>query len=167
MEWYHLISYCPYPNLAQISLYKGCQRFCICCRHKSGKGEKPTILNTLTTVGVWNSNIFYLTTPIPISLKFRCPPYIKVSIAFVVGTRVGKETNQLSLILWLQLEYGMVTSYISLHLPLFGIIMHSHPIYMQNGLERERRREGERKNEWGREKGRRGRKAHGSLEGGV
>ena len=36
--------------------------------------------------------------------------------AFVVGTRVEKETNQLSLILWLQLEYGMVPSSISLHL---------------------------------------------------
>ena len=73
MEWYHLISYCPYPNLAQISLYKGCQRFCICCRHKSGKEEKPTILNTLTTVVVWNGNILYLAAPVPILPKF---PYI-------------------------------------------------------------------------------------------
>ena len=37
--------------------------------------------------------------------------------AFVVGTWVEKETNQLSLIVWLQLEHGMVTSSILQHLP--------------------------------------------------
>ena len=40
----------------------GRQRFCICCRHMSGKRDKPTILNTLTSVGVWNGSIFYVYT---------------------------------------------------------------------------------------------------------
>ena len=41
------------------------------CWRKSGKRDKPTIPNTLTTVGVWNGKIFYLA---PISPKFRHPP---------------------------------------------------------------------------------------------
>ena len=51
----------------------GVDDFAFICRYKSGKRDKTTILNTLTTVGVWNGNIFYLAAPIPISPKFRCP----------------------------------------------------------------------------------------------
>ena len=32
------------------------------------------IPSILTTVGVWNGNIYYLAGPIPISPKFRCFP---------------------------------------------------------------------------------------------
>ena len=74
--------------------------FCIFCRHKGGKRDKSTILDTSTTVGVWNSIIFYLAAPIPISPNFAGPPNKGVNdFAFVVGTRVEKETNQLSLTL--------------------------------------------------------------------
>ena len=52
----------------------GCQQFCICCRHMSVITDKPTIITTLTTVWVWNSNILLLAAPIPISSKFRCSP---------------------------------------------------------------------------------------------
>ena len=38
----------------------------------SGKIDKPTILNTLTTVGVWNGYIFYLAAPV--SPNFSVPP---------------------------------------------------------------------------------------------
>ena len=52
--------------------------------------------------------------------KFRYHPYMSVNdFAFFVGTRVDKETNQLSLILLLQLEYGVVSSSMLLHLSLF------------------------------------------------
>ena len=37
------------PNFAVLP-NEGCQWFCIFCRHKSGNRDKPTILNTLTTV---------------------------------------------------------------------------------------------------------------------
>ena len=50
------------------------QRFRIFCMHVSGKRDKPTILNALTKVGVWNGNVFYLAAPIPISPEFCCPP---------------------------------------------------------------------------------------------
>ena len=66
------------PNFA-VPPYKRCQRFRIFCRHMSGKRDDPTILNALTKVGVWNGNVFYLAAPIPISPKFRCPTYIRVS----------------------------------------------------------------------------------------
>ena len=52
----------------------GCQWFCIFCMHVSVRGDKQTILNALTKVEVWNSNILYLAAPIPIFPKFRCPP---------------------------------------------------------------------------------------------
>ena len=52
----------------------GCQQFCICCRHMSVIRDKPTIITTFTTDGVWNSNILLLAAPIPISSKFRCSP---------------------------------------------------------------------------------------------
>ena len=52
---------------------KGCQRFCICCRHMSGKRDDPTILNALTKVGVWIGGIFYLAAPISILPKFCYP----------------------------------------------------------------------------------------------
>ena len=63
--------------------------------------EKETyqlILNTLTTVGVWNGNMLYLSAPVPISLKFLYPSLKKGvnDFEFVVGTLVEKETNQLS-----------------------------------------------------------------------
>ena len=52
--------------------------------------------------------------------KFRYHPYMSVNdFAFFLGTRVDKETNQLSLILLLQLEYGVVSSSMLLHLSLF------------------------------------------------
>ena len=52
-----------------------------------GKIDKPTILNTLTTAGVWNSNIFYLAAPIRISPKFHIPLNKGDNdIAFFVGT---------------------------------------------------------------------------------
>ena len=51
--------------------------------------------------------------------NFTVPLYKGVNdLAFFVDTRVEEETNQLSLILLLQLEYGMVPSSISLHLSL-------------------------------------------------
>ena len=49
--------------------------------------DKPTILNTFTTVGVWSSNILLLAAPIPILPKFHCPPTEGVNnFAFIVGT---------------------------------------------------------------------------------
>ncbi|CAI8024659.1 hypothetical protein GBAR_LOCUS14321 [Geodia barretti] len=48
-----------------------CQRFSIFCWHKNGRRDKPTIFNTLTTVGVRNGNICHLAAPIPISPKFH------------------------------------------------------------------------------------------------
>ena len=38
---------------------------------------------------------YNLAEPIPISPKFRCPPYIRVSTVLYIGTRVEKEENQL------------------------------------------------------------------------
>ena len=55
----------------------------------SGKTDKPTILNTLTTVGVWNGNICHLAAPIPISPKFLYISPLNKGVndfAFVVGT---------------------------------------------------------------------------------
>ena len=52
--------------------------------------------------------------------KFRCSP-LNIGVnnfAFFVGTRMEEEINQLCLVLWLQLEYGMVTTAILLHLSL-------------------------------------------------
>ena len=66
-----------------------------------GERDKPTIINTLRTVGVWNGNMLCLTAPIPITLKFFCPS-LKEGVndfAFVAGTWVEKETNHLSIIL--------------------------------------------------------------------
>ena len=40
---------------------------CIFCRHVSKTRDKPTILNTLTTVGVWNSKVLCPFAHIPIS----------------------------------------------------------------------------------------------------
>ena len=84
----------------------------------SGKRDKPTILNTLSEVGVWNSNMLCLAAPIPISLQFFCLSLKKGvnDSLFVVGTWVEKETNQLSLILLIRLEYGMAKCYVLLHL---------------------------------------------------
>ena len=44
------------------------------------KRDKPTILNTFTTVGVWNGTIFYLAAPIPSSPKFRALSYMSVQV---------------------------------------------------------------------------------------
>ena len=52
----------------------GCQQFCICCRHINVIRDKPTIITTFTTDGVWNSNILFLAATIPIKFKFRCSP---------------------------------------------------------------------------------------------
>ncbi|CAI8055221.1 hypothetical protein GBAR_LOCUS30148, partial [Geodia barretti] len=54
-----------HPNFA-VPLNKGVNDFAFFCRHKNGRRDKPTILNTLTTVGVWNGNIRYRAAPIPI-----------------------------------------------------------------------------------------------------
>ena len=51
-----------------------CQGLRTFCGHNSGRIEKQTMRYTLTSVGVLTS-----APPIPISPKFRSPPYIKVS----------------------------------------------------------------------------------------
>ena len=85
--------------------------------------DKPTIPNTWTTVGVWNSNILYLPEPIPINpyLTQLCCSITAIYWGcqrfsfFFVGTSVEEETRQSYLILWLVLEYGIVTYSFSLH----------------------------------------------------
>ena len=59
-----------------VPLYKGVNDFAFVVGTRVEKIYKPTIFNTLTTVGVWNGNIGYLAAPIPISPKFRCPSII-------------------------------------------------------------------------------------------
>ena len=49
--------------------------------------DKPTIITTFTTVGVWNSNILFLAATIPIKFNFVAPLVEGVNnFAFVVGT---------------------------------------------------------------------------------
>ena len=59
------------------------------------KKDKPTTLNTLTTVGVRNGNIFYLAALMPISPKFRHPPMIITlsAICFFCWHKFGKENK--------------------------------------------------------------------------
>ena len=46
----------------------------------SGKRDDPTILNALSEVGVWNSNVFYLAAPIALSSpNFAVPPNVGVN----------------------------------------------------------------------------------------
>ena len=62
------------------------------CRSISEFGDKQTILNTLTKVGVWNSNVYYLTLPLPVLFLSRpcfagpTPIMGANGFAFVVGT---------------------------------------------------------------------------------
>ena len=44
----------------------GVSGFAFFCRHTNGYKDKPTILNTLTIVGVWNCNVLSLVPPIPV-----------------------------------------------------------------------------------------------------
>ena len=97
--WNGTIFYLAAP-IAQISRppLHVCQRFIIFCRHMSRNRDKPSILNTFATVGVWNGTIFYFAAPFSISPKFCVLPYMCVdNLAFFVGTWVELETNQLSL----------------------------------------------------------------------
>ena len=95
--------------LSQISLSplnKDTNDFTSSVGKKSGNRDKPTILNTLAPVGVWNGNIFHLPEPIPILPKFlslSCPNFAISCLnkdandfAFSVGTRVEIGTYQLS-----------------------------------------------------------------------
>ena len=79
------------------------------------KRDKPTIVNTFATVVVWIATIFYLAAPI--AHISRPPLHVCQRFSILVGTWVEIETNQVSLILLLQLEYGMVPSSISAPIP--------------------------------------------------
>ena len=49
--------------------------------------DKPTIISTLTTVGVWNSNILFLAATIPIKFNFVASLAEGVNnFAFIIGT---------------------------------------------------------------------------------
>ena len=47
--------------------------------------DKPTILNTLTTVGVWNGTIFYLTAPIPILNTFTTVGVLNGTVLYLTA----------------------------------------------------------------------------------
>ena len=49
--------------------------------------DKPTIITTVTTVGVWNSNILFLAATIPIKFNFVASLAEGVNnFAFIIGT---------------------------------------------------------------------------------
>ena len=50
---------------SSVKLQLGCQRFC------TNRRVRRDIINTLATVGLWNSGILYLAAPIPVLPKFR------------------------------------------------------------------------------------------------
>ena len=68
---------------------QGFERFCICCTHVSKRNDKPTMPNTLTIVGVWNSDTIslYLNTYFScLSLHYHPSDKGLNGFAFVVRT---------------------------------------------------------------------------------
>ena len=52
---------------------QGFEQFCICCTHVSKRNDKPTMPNSLTIVGGWNSSFIskHLFSPRTRSVRFR------------------------------------------------------------------------------------------------
>ncbi|CAI7990691.1 hypothetical protein GBAR_LOCUS523 [Geodia barretti] len=73
---------------------QGFEQFCICCTHTSKRNDKPTMPNTLTIVGGWNSGTIslYLNTHFSSNSSFTNRGLN--SFPFVVRMRVNERTNQ-------------------------------------------------------------------------
>ena len=60
-------------NFLKHPFRQGFQPFCICCMHMGKRYDKPTIPNTLTMVGGWNSDTISLYINIYLNFNFRHP----------------------------------------------------------------------------------------------
>ena len=72
---------------------QGFQPFCICCMHMGKRNDKPTIPNTLTMVGGWNSDTIslYINTYLNFNFRQRCEPFC------ICFTHMGKLNDKLTI----------------------------------------------------------------------
>ena len=68
----------------------GVSGFAFFFRHTNGYKDKPTILNTLTIVGVWNCNVLSLVPPIPVlccTVENNSEHFVHCSVVVLFGGR--------------------------------------------------------------------------------